>query len=70
MYFFNRTGLSFWLENNKMAINTDAMKQDMENGANRDLNESFNRQNFVKVGCVGNELSNTNEIIQYPVKMQ
>ena len=42
----------------------------MENGADRDLNESFNRQNFVKVGCVGNELSNTIEIIQYSVKMQ
>lgn len=40
----------------------------MENGADRDLNESFNRQNFVKVGCVGNELSNTIEIIQYSVK--
>ena len=53
-----------------MAINTDAMKQDMENGADRDLNESFNRQNFVKVGCVGNELSNTIEIIQYFLKMQ
>lgn len=44
----------FWLENNKMAINTDTMKQNMENGTDRDLNKSFNRKNFVKVGCVGN----------------
>lgn len=46
------------------------MKQNMENGTDRDLNKSFNRKNFVKVGCVGNEFSNTIEIIQYSVKMQ